>query len=175
MAPSARTVKVDPQVSAPGTGESSDTTNQQPPATQQEGLDLASDSEEEVAAGAGIERVTCPVDGCTWFQPITTSFPASEANKSAELHMLGAHNLQLGGSMAQFAASVSSTKTILQEQSASPRPPPAARMEAAPRPACKEGMSLSEWRSFLHTWELYKCSTIDFRPGDFTIVGNHVS
>merc|ERR1711951_53506 len=32
-------------------------------------------------------------------------------------------------------------------------------MEAAPRPACKEGMSLSEWRLFHHSWQLYKLST----------------
>ena len=66
MAPSTRTAKVDPKVSAPGTGESSDTTTK-PGTTQEDGLDLASDSEEEVAAGAGIERVSCPVDGRTWF------------------------------------------------------------------------------------------------------------
>ena len=153
MAPSTRTVKVDPKVSAPGTGESSDTTTK-PGTTQEDGLDLASDSEEEVAAGAGIERVSCPVDKCTWFQPITTLVPASEANRSVELHMLGAHHLTLGGSMSQFAAAVSDTLVKLQEQSALPHPPPAARMEAAPRPACKEGMSLSEWRLFLHLWQL---------------------
>ena len=73
--------------------------------------------------------------------------------------MLGAHGLTLGGGISQFAAAVSDTLVKLQEQSALPRPPPAARMEAAPRPSCKEGMSLSEWRSFLHSWKLYKRST----------------
>ena len=158
MAPS-RKNKEDAKGSTQGTGESSDTTPKTG-TTDQGGVDLLSDSEEDKdVPGAGIERVTCPVDGCSWFQPITTSFPASEANRSAELHMLGAHDLQLGGIMSQFAASVSDILTILREQSASPRPPPAARMEAAPRPACKEGMSLSEWRSFLHSWQLYKRST----------------
>ena len=95
--------KVNPQARAQGTGESSDTKTA-------DGLDQV-----VVAPGAGIERVTCSLDGCSWFQPITTSFPASEANKSAELHMLGAHDLQLGGSMAQFAASVSGTLAKLQE------------------------------------------------------------
>ena len=140
--------KIDPQVSAQGTGESSDTNKQQ--------MDL---DQLEEAPGAGMERVTCPVDGCGWFQRVTTEFPASEANRSAELHMLGAHDLRLGGSMAQFAASVDATLAQLREQSASPRPPPAARMEAAHRPTCKEGMSLTEWRSFLHSWKLYKLST----------------
>ena len=142
MVPSTRT-KVDPNGSTQGTGESSDTTPKTV-TTNNGGMDLASDSEEDVAAGAGIERVTCPVDGCTWFQPITTLVPASEANRSMELHMLGAHGLTLGGGISQFAAAVSDTLVKLQEQSASPRPPPAARMEAAPRPSCKEGMSLSE-------------------------------
>ena len=104
--------------------------------------------------GAGMERVTCPKEGCGWFQRVTKEFPASEANKSAEIHMLGAHNLCLGGSMAQYAASVDATLALLREQSASPRPPPAARMEAAHSPPCKEGMSLTEWRSFLHLWKL---------------------
>ena len=68
MAPSGKG-KVDPKVSTQGTGESSGTTNN--------GVDLTSDSEEDVGAGAGIERVTCSVEGCTWFQPITTLVPAS--------------------------------------------------------------------------------------------------
>ena len=157
MAPS-RKSKEESKGSTQGAGESSDTTPKTV-TTDNGGADLLSDSEEDVGPGAGIERVTCPVDGCSWFQPITSSFPASEANRSAELHMLGAHDLQLGGSMAQFAASVDQTLAQLREQSASPRPPPAARMEAAPRPTCKEGMSLTEWRSFLHSWKLYKLST----------------
>ena len=152
MAPS-RKNKEDAKGSTQGTGESSDTTPKTGTTDQGAGgVDLLSDSEEDKdVPGAGIERVTCPVDGCSWFQPISTSFPASEANRSAELHMLGAHDLQLGGSMAQFAASVDQTMAQLREQSASPCPPPAARMEAAPRPTCKEGMSLTEWRSFLHS------------------------
>ena len=87
--------------------------------------------------GAGMERVTCPKEGCGWFQCVTKEFPASEANRSVEIHMLGAHNLQLGGSMAQYAASVDATLALLREQSASPRPPPSARMEAAHRLTCK--------------------------------------
>ena len=43
--------------------------------------------------GAGMERVTCPKDGCGWFQRVTADFPASEANRSAELHMLCAPNM----------------------------------------------------------------------------------
>ena len=96
--------KIDPQVSAQGTGESSDTNKQQ--------MDL---DQLEEAPGAGMERVTCPVDGCGWFQRVTKEFPASEANRSAELHMLGAHDLRLGGSMAQYAASVDATLALLRE------------------------------------------------------------
>ena len=158
MAPS-RKNKEDAKGSTQGSGKTSDTTPKTGTTDDQGGMDLLSDSEEDKdVPGAGIQRVTCPVDGCSWFQPITATFPASEANRSAELHMFGAHDLQLGGSMAQFSASVSDTLAILREQSASPRPPPAARMEAAPRPTCKEGMSLTEWRSFLHSWKLYKLS-----------------
>ena len=58
MAPSGKG-KVDPKVSTQGAGESSGTTNN--------GVDLTSDSEEDVGARAGIERVTCSVEGCTWF------------------------------------------------------------------------------------------------------------
>ena len=109
--------------------------------------------------GAGMERVTCPKDGCGWFQRVTTDFPAAEANEAVKIHMFGAHDLQMGGSMAQYADSVNQTLDLLRAQSASPRPPPAARLEAATRPTCKEGMSLTEWRSFLHSWKLYKLST----------------
>ena len=110
MAPSGKG-KVDPKVSAQGTGESSGTTNN--------GLDLASDSEEDVGAGAGIERVTCSVEGCTWFQPITTLVPASEANKSMELHILGAHGLSIGGGNSQFATLVSDTLAIVMSSTSS--------------------------------------------------------
>merc|ERR1712130_690003 len=109
--------------------------------------------------GLKMERVTCPKDGCGWFQRVTTDFPAAEANEAVKIHMFGAHDLQFGGSIAQYAASVNQTLDLLREQSASSRPPPAARMEAATRPTCKEGMSLTEWRSFLHSWKLYKLST----------------
>ena len=164
MAPSRKQKKEDGNGSTQGSGETSDTTqnNGTTSTTQQDDqqFDLTSDSEEEKdVPGAGMERATCPVDGCGWFQRVSPEFPASEANRSAELHMLGAHGLHLGGSMAQFAASVDATLAQLREQSASPRPPPAARMEAAHRPTCKEGMSLTEWRSFLHSWKLYKLST----------------
>ena len=83
--------------------------------------------------------------------------------------MLGAHDLQLGGSMAQFAASLSDTLAKLQEQSASPRPPPAARMEAAHRPT--NGVEIIP--PLLEAVQvIYKT---DCRLGDCTIVGNHVS
>ena len=136
MAPSRKNKKEDGKGSTQGSGETSDTTPKTGTTSttaDDQGLDLTSDSEEEKdVPGAGMERATCPVDGCGWFQRVSTEFPASEANRSAELHMLGAHGLHLGGSMAQFAASVDQTLAILREQSALPRPPPAARMEAAP-------------------------------------------
>ena len=82
-------------------------------------MDLLADSDDgEGGARAGIERVMCSVAGCTWFQPITAAIPASEANKSLEFHVLGAHNLTSGGSNSQFAALVSQTLVKLQEQSA---------------------------------------------------------
>ena len=113
MAPSRKDKKEDGKVSTQGSGETSDTTPKTgttSTTTDDQGLHLLSDSEEDKdVPGAGMERATCPVDGCGWFQRISKEFPASEANRSAELHMLGAHGLHLGGSMAQFAASVDRT------------------------------------------------------------------
>ena len=67
MAPSTRT-KVDPKGSAKGTGESSDTTPK-PVTINEDGLDLASDSEEEVAAGLGLKGFHVLWTGVLGFNP----------------------------------------------------------------------------------------------------------
>ena len=79
MAPSTKNVKKDPGGNT--RTDESDATTTGKTVTQQE-LDLVSDSDDgEGGAGAGIERVTCSVHGCTWFQLITSLDPASEADK----------------------------------------------------------------------------------------------
>ena len=107
MAPSTKNVKKDPGGNT--RTDESDATTASKTVTQQE-LDLVSDSDDgEGGAGAGIEWVLCSYTERPWFQPITTAIPASEANKSMELHILGAHGLSIGGGNSHFAALVSDT------------------------------------------------------------------
>ena len=94
MAPSTKNVRKDS--SGNTRADESDATTTSKTVTQQE-LDLVPDSDDgERGAGAGIERVSCSAQGCIWFQTITAKVPASEANKSMELHILGAHGLSIG-------------------------------------------------------------------------------